>query len=343
MSGLVVKVRRIDALVPHPNADSLELALVGGWQTVVKKDIFKNGDLVVFVPPDTVIPQELSDKLGVTKYLHKQRLTVAKLRGENSFGLLIVPEPHMWEGQDVAEYYGITKYIPPVKMSAGDAIAEAPVFFKYTDIENMRNYNNVFKEGEEVYYTEKTHGTSSRTGYVLQDGEWQFVAGSKSLQRKNTGNSLYWLPFEKYPKIKEMLEQFAKDGKAQHSVIVYGEIYGSGVQGGFDYGRQDKDFVAFDISIDGKYIDAVYAFYTFSSFEIPHVPILNDEFESEFKMERVIELSKGKSKLGGDHIREGVVVKPFHERNEPNIGRVVLKYVSDDFLHKNVKEDTTDQ
>lgn len=173
MSGLVVKVRRIDALIPHPNADSLELALVGGWQTVVKKDIFKNGDLVVFVPPDTVIPQELSDKLGVTKYLHKQRLIVAKLRGENSFGLLIVPEPHMWEGQDVAEYYGITKYIPPVKMSAGDAVAEAPVFFKYTDIENMRNYNNVLKEGEPVIYTEKIHGCfTPETNVMLANGEF---------------------------------------------------------------------------------------------------------------------------------------------------------------------------
>lgn len=173
MSSLVVLVRRIDEIKPHPNADSLDLAIVGGWQTVVRKDTFKAGELVVFVPPDTVLPQELSDALGVTKYLHKQRLTVAKLRGENSFGLVFPPHPDAYEGQDVAEQYGITKYVPPVKMGAGDAVAEAPVFFKYTDIENMRNYTGVFRDGEPVIYTEKIHGCfTPETNIMLANGEF---------------------------------------------------------------------------------------------------------------------------------------------------------------------------
>jgi hypothetical protein len=36
--------------------------------------------------------------------------------------------------------------------------------------------------------------------------------------------------------------------------------------------------------------------------------------------------------VGGGHIREGVVVKPTIERTDPKIGRVVLKYLNDDYL-----------
>ena len=205
---------------------------------------------------------------------------------------------------------------------------------KKMDLRVANNHNYVV-EGVVV------HNSNCRLGYVLQDEEWHFVAGSKSLQRKDTGQSLYWFPFNKYPQIKSLLKYVFNTFDAKFSVILYGEIYGAGVQGGFNYGLTGLDFAAFDISVDGKYID--FAFDYCGDFDIPFVPILNDEFETEFSFARVVELSKGKSELGGDHIREGVVVKPFHERNEPNIGRVVLKYVSDDFLHKNVKEDTTDQ
>ncbi len=41
------------------------------------------------------------------------------------------------------------------------------------------------------------------------------------------------------------------------------------------------------------------------------------------------------------HMREGVVVKPLHERTDPKLGRVVLKYVSDLYLFGE-KTDYTD-
>jgi hypothetical protein len=37
MSTVVVTTRTIAEIKPHPNADRLELAVVGGWQTVVPK------------------------------------------------------------------------------------------------------------------------------------------------------------------------------------------------------------------------------------------------------------------------------------------------------------------
>ena len=61
-------------------------------------------------------------------------------------------------GQDVAEFYGIRKYVPPLRISSGDAETPHPLFISYTEIENMRNFPSVLAEGEEVIASEKIHG-----------------------------------------------------------------------------------------------------------------------------------------------------------------------------------------
>jgi hypothetical protein len=53
--------------------------------------------------------------------------------------------------------------------------------------------------------------------------------------------------------------------------------------------------------------------------------------------------SDGDSLIGGNHGREGVVVKPIVERDDPKLGRVILKYIGDHYLFGKVAEqDTTD-
>ena len=47
MSTIKVVVTRIDEIRPHPNADSLELAVIGGWQMCDKKDLYQAGGEVV--------------------------------------------------------------------------------------------------------------------------------------------------------------------------------------------------------------------------------------------------------------------------------------------------------
>ncbi|NJL70820.1 MAG: hypothetical protein HC888_04025 [Candidatus Competibacteraceae bacterium] len=66
------------------------------------------------------------------------------------------------------------------------------------------------------------------------------------------------------------------------------------------------------------------------------------------RVEQVAALSKGDSivaaEKGVKQIREGIVVKPFEkERTDPKVGRVILKYISDDYLlSKHADADTTD-
>jgi len=59
-----VNVVKIEEVTPHPNADKLELTMVGGYQMVIGKGQFKTGDLAVFIQSDCVVPYTTSDGGG---------------------------------------------------------------------------------------------------------------------------------------------------------------------------------------------------------------------------------------------------------------------------------------
>ena len=133
----------------HPNADSLEIAEVLGWQTVVKKGIHKEGDKVVFITIDTIIPRcEWSDFLVDQKNPDKPiRLKNIKLRGEYSSGLVIpmIEFPLQFEsldvGDDVTEILGIQKYVKEIPANlSGETLGDFPTnIISKTDEDNGLN------------------------------------------------------------------------------------------------------------------------------------------------------------------------------------------------------------
>lgn len=324
MSSNLVLVTRIDTVKPHPNADRLELAVVGGWQCVVPKGRYSGGDLVTYIPPDSMIPLELSEQLGITKYLSNSRVRAAKLRGEPSFG--VVMEPRGTEGENVADLLGITKYTPAIKFTAGEAEESHPAFQHYTDIENLRNYSNGLTVGERVIATEKIHGTNSRLGLIREGDGWKRVAGSRTLQRRFSEGSTYWYPWT-LPGVELLANGLTE--KAEQSVSVYGEVYGR-VQA-LRYGLPNGlGFRLFDASVDGRYLDHDALVYACGVAGVEMVPIV---YDGPFSLEAIAAASKGRSLIpNADHIREGVVVRPANERTDPRLGRVVFKYVSDEYL-----------
>jgi RNA ligase (TIGR02306 family) len=342
MSTLIIPVATIEKLTPHTNADSLELGQILGWQMVVRKGEYHEGDAVVYFPIDTVLPQELSDKYGVTKYLSKGRIRCARLRGEPSFGLAVKPEKDEWEvGQDVTEYYialGVKKYDPPVRVTAGDAEPAHPLFVTYTEIENMRNFPDIFQEGEMVVLTEKVHGINSRVGII----EGVLMAGSKGVRRKRPADdkfeaNLYWYPLSLSP-VRNMLEDLTTKHR---QVVLFGEIYGSKIQS-LDYGHKGSmGYRAFDLLVDGHYLSWPDFTLICAQYSVDTVPIVAS---APFNLDTIKKHSEGDTLLMDDnpHIREGLVVKPFQERRDAKTGRVVLKYVSDQYLFGK-QTDYTDQ
>lgn len=360
MSTLIVEVCKIDKITNHKNADLLDLVIVKGWQCVVKKDSYKAGDIIIFVPPEAILPIEFAEKLGVRNYLtgsNKDRVRCAKLRGEMSYGLIIDNFGNWPVGKDVQTELGIIKYEPPVRTNMGDAAPEDVFFEKYTDIENLRNYPDVFKEGEKVVVKEKADGSNFRLNlqsvptflsklfpkWFSPKFIWQ--AGSHKVNRKkpteNIEKNTYWYPYTQ-PGVQELLKFIIKTTKADN-VILYGEIYGA-IKGGLKsmhYGKPGKlSFVAFDIMIDGKYVDFEDFTLLTSEFKVPTVPLIDI---IEYNFEIIEKLSNGPSLLaernGTKHIREGIVIVPMKERTDPKIGRVILKLHGSDYLDLKAKKE----
>ncbi len=242
------------------------------------------------------------------------------------------------EGEDVKKHYGIFKYIPPIKPTAGDAEAPHPLFGEYTDIENLRNFPDVLEDGEEVIVTEKIHGTNCRVGLI----EGELMAGSMSVRRKRPGtpeelaSSIYWFPLS-LPGVEAMVEEL---GSKHRQFILFGEVYGSKIQD-LHYGCKGKfGFRAFDLLADGKYLDADPFFAVCAEYCVETAPVL---YRGAYSLAKVRELSEGGTMLGDSHIREGVVVKPVIERVDPKTGRVALKYIGDRYLFsKSAERDTSD-
>ncbi len=357
-SELTVPITEIKNLRKHPDADSLELCDVLGWQLVVGKDLYKEGQRIVYVPPDSIMPQELSDELDITKFLSKGRVRQVKLRGEPSFGATVPLEalekrgidPNLPLGTNVATELGITKYEPPVRESAGDAEAEHVLFQKYTSISNLRNYPDILREGELVNITEKIHGTNSRVGII--DNE--YVAGSHSLQRKNPydGTDLedaisawklntYWFPLF-YEPVRKLLGHVKQVYNA-NQVILYGEVYGK-VQKKYSYDAEGKlGYRAFDLLVDGKYVEFALFDKFCQDFGVATVPITQNMPYNYESIVGMVEGMANKSLLNENHPMEGVVIKPLIERTDPKIGRVILKYLSNAYLFDKGGSDFTDR
>ena len=175
----VAYVGKIGSVSEIPGADNIELVTVGGWNAITKKGEYKVDDLVIVATTDAVIPQKLSDDLGVTNYLRKgQRVRTVKLRGVYS-ECLIIPMTSLSgkgakgiPGTDLMQTLGITKYEPPVKtvqLSVGGRKVkrnENPNFHVYHKFPNQKNVPDMFNEEDEVVITRKLHGTNARYGIV---------------------------------------------------------------------------------------------------------------------------------------------------------------------------------
>src|SRR5690606_18274593 len=135
-------------------------------------------------------------------------------------------------------------------------------------IENYQRYPEALN-GQDVVITEKLHGTNCRVGYVdNKDGEGhQFVAGSHNVARKS---GMYWEPLT--PNVKDLLYAVSINSDGG-SVVLYGEIFGTGVQD-MDYGQSGRSFRAFDISVNGQYMSYDDFEHACQHFGVETVPVL---------------------------------------------------------------------
>jgi RNA ligase (TIGR02306 family) len=331
LSEFHVEAVRIGEVTKHPNADSLSITNVhGGYPVVFRTGDFQPGDLAVYVPVDAVVPT--SDPRFAFLGKHN-RIRAARLRGTFSMGLLVKPDPDMREGQNVQEALGITKWEPvdpdagqPSRpggsLSTGPQDCEAnPDFFPlYTDLESIRKWNGLLQDGEEVVITEKIHGCNAR--FLFRDG--RLWVGSRR-QIKSPGSDNVWNRVAGMYDLEEKLSRIWTQ-----CVALYGEIYGD-VQD-LKYGTQKGEltfrvFDAFD-TCSGTWWDHRAVVELANHLGLEMAPLLYHGPWSN----ALLDLAEGQTTLGGEHTREGIVIRPTTERWQRDLGRVVLKLVGQGYL-----------
>lgn len=343
MSDLICRVGKITEIKKHPNADSLELAIFGGWQVVVKKEQFNQGDIAIHIPPDSMVPKEVAEKWGVDSYLSFRkdfpshgRVRSIRLREEVSHGFLVHNNDNLALDDNARDFYDIQKYEPPMPAQLkGEVEKHHSLFDKYTDIQNERNFPNVFIHGEDVVALEKIHGSNNRIGFVKEEGidgvVYKLMVGSNNLPRKIGAGTLYEKPLEIYPQLEDMLKEIWNKTENPNKVIVFGEIYGW-VQD-LRYGALPNQYMfrVFDIKVNDQYMGWDDVVSCCKKYDIPIVPVI---YRGPFDRNTIWEMASGKTLAGGNNIREGLVVKTVPERQDEKLGRVILKFVSDDYLQR---------
>ncbi|MFI6152697.1 RNA ligase (ATP) [Kitasatospora sp. NPDC051170] len=346
MSTLRVTAEKLIVL-EHPNADALELAQVGLYRAVVAKGAYRTGDYAVYIPEQSVLPEELIEELGLTGKLagaRANRVRAVRLRGELSQGIVCRPaalagadlEAAAGSGEDFAELLGVVKWQPPVPVSMSGEAVSAPDLLPWVDIENLKRYPDVFEPGEPVVLTEKLHGSCCLLTYTAATGEVQVSSkgiGAQGLALVETERNLYWRTVRAHG-IPEVAARLAERLGAER-VGIFGEVFGEGVQD-LTYGATARaglpGYAAFDVSavIDGRltWLDAA----ELLDGQLPLVPEL---WRGPFDRETVLAFAEGKETHSGRglHLREGVVVRPVTERWSMLLGaRAIAKVVSDAYL-----------
>ena len=334
----LASIKRIDTIEPIEGADMIELATVGGWKVVVAKNVgHKAGDMIVYCEIDSFLPIkpefEFLRKSSYKKMVDGTegfRLKTIRLRGQTSQGLILPMSVFgdfgwtAYEGLDVTEMLGITKWDPPVPANlAGVAKGNFPSFIKKTDEERCQNLKKEYEgwkdSNEEFYVTEKLDGSSAT--FYHRDGE--FGICSRNLELERNEDNTFW-KVAKELKIEEKLKELGRN------ISIQGELIGEGIQKNRYKikGHTVRFFNVFDIDKFEKVSYNDFVKTIIADLELQTVPItVVPGFKLPETIDDLLQMAEAKSIMNDKAEREGVVI-----RSRDN--KISFKAISNKFLLK---------
>lgn len=328
MNRKLASFQRIVSLTPIPDADKIDRARVLGWDVVVRKGEFKEGDLCVFFEIDSVLP---FNPFKPEEKDFKMRLKTVKMKKQLSQGLaLTVDTVRPWlgetvavEGDDLTEILKITKYEPEIFCKGSNAIGARPWWVYKTDETRVQSVPWVIDhmKGRDIYVTRKMDGSSMTVANHPEFGP-VICSRNMSLQIDDAGD---------FVRIgKPILERLPVGFGVQ------GELVGPGIQKN-RMGAKMHEFHVFNV---WQFTDAaprllgVDAMQMFcDAHELTHVPILmRGPFRWE-SVDHILEAAVGNYDNGHPH--EGIVIRPaIPELSTQLEGLLSFKAINNAYLLK---------
>ena len=169
-----------------------------------------------------------------------------------------------------------------------------------------------------MFCSEKAHGAFGRWVCVGN----QIYCGSKKEWKRESEANVWWKTLRAYPQLEKLL-------RAHEDLTVYGEVLGvQDLKYGYDKGK--VGLAVFDILNRDRWVDPTEMLDWCCLYSIPTVPVVGSV---PFDFDKLQSMADGESLIpGASNIREGIVVRPMLERQNDEIGRVILKLVSNAYL-----------
>ncbi|CAF0963114.1 unnamed protein product [Rotaria sordida] len=256
----IATIERITSVRHHPNADRLDLVSILGYQCITSRDSFLPEQLVIFIQPDSVLPNDQSWAQPYLKYA-RPRVRAIKIRDEWSEGL-IVPltdnEKNLKEGDNVAEQLGIKHFEPIIIQDPTSILGPLPFNIPKTDEDRIENFQNNLPWNELVDVTKKIDGTSCSIYYSYEKKQFECLIN--------------------------FCEQY------QISLVLRGELYGGGIQKKVNnsYCTQSLQWAMFSVYLfninnkQGRYTrrktdDLLYFIKLAEHLNLPYVPLIENQ------------------------------------------------------------------
>lgn len=352
-------IKTINNIFPIPNRDKIELAVIDGWQVIVKKDEYQIGDPTVFCEIDSVLPEKPE-----FEFLRKNkfRIKTLKMAGVISqgicFPMTVLPENRIYQvDDDVTTLMGITKYcaddeipVPTEKLIQKPRhfliqwllrfrifrkvllpkkeYRGFPHFISKTDEVRIQNIPHVLHNNNIEYIVrEKIDGQSGtfflqkiKPQWPWQKVRYEFGVCSRNVRLCDQDNS-YWLIASKYN-----LEQALKELMGTNEwVAIQGECIGPKIQGN-KYSVSSLDFYAFNLVTSNGKINCLHAEKMLERFEIKWAPLIDSSYKLPGNVNELLDFSNGNSVLT-PVLREGIVVRNYDKG-------ISFKVVSPEWLIK---------
>lgn len=261
----MISIQPITNIIPHPNADRLNLINLGGYQYISNKDTgYKLGDLVLTIPEEHDVSKYLDI---INKYFNINQDGIVRrmqLRGAISQGIIVSAEllaemgfniNELPVGEDLCEVLGIPEWVRPIPPELIDSIESYKhPLAKFHDC--VYPAASTIPEGAIVTVTEKLHGTQCN---LIKDTEGNIYVSSKGLLKskfvfKQDVDNIYTKAVNKLisnnPWLKESNNDRLKN--REDYIQVVGEVIPA--QKGYSYGYTEPTFKVFGLYINGKYI-----------------------------------------------------------------------------------------